>query len=190
MSVEHPVRAKYDESREIKSSPLLGEHGQQAAEEHAEMATPVPPNLGGHLKFDLEGTLRTVAASACALCEAAVATVHIRDEEVMQLRAESGCSSDFAYFRGSPAIPPAKPQGIPTLKISTAKAWPQGRTPTAVRGLTVNAFASGLKHPRWIHVLPSGEVLVAEVLTESVPIKSAASSAHATWRAFRRTCQS
>ncbi|HME85818.1 MAG TPA: sorbosone dehydrogenase family protein, partial [Roseiarcus sp.] len=59
-------------------------------------------------------------------------------------------------FGGSPAIPPAKPQGIPTLKMPTAKGWPQGRTPTAAPGLTVNAFASGLKHPRWIHVLPSG----------------------------------
>jgi glucose/arabinose dehydrogenase len=75
-------------------------------------------------------------------------------------------------FGGSPAIPRAKPQGIPTLKMPTAKGWPQGRTPTAARGLTVNAFASGLKHPRWIHVLPSGEVLVAEALMESVPIKS------------------
>jgi glucose/arabinose dehydrogenase len=75
-------------------------------------------------------------------------------------------------FGSSPAIPPAKPQGIPTLKMPTAKGWPQGRTPTAAPGLSVNAFASGLKHPRWIHVLPSGEVLVAEALMESVPIQS------------------
>ena len=75
-------------------------------------------------------------------------------------------------FGASPAIPPAKPQGIPTLKMPTAKGWPQGRTPTAASGLKVNAFASGLKHPRWIHVLPGGEVLVAEALMESVPIAS------------------
>ena len=56
--------------------------------------------------------------------------------------------------------------------MPTAKGWPQGRTPTAAPGLKVNAFASGLKHPRWIHVLPSGEVLVAEALMESVPIAS------------------
>ena len=73
----------------------------------------------------------------------------------------------------SPAIPPARPQGvIPTLKMPTAKGWPQGRTPTAAPGLKVNSFASGLKHPRWIHVLPGGEVLVAEALMESVPIAS------------------
>jgi glucose/arabinose dehydrogenase len=76
-------------------------------------------------------------------------------------------------FGPSPAIPPAKPQGnIPTLKMPTARGWPQGRTPTAAPGLKVNAFASGLKHPRWIHVLPGGEVLVAEALMESVPVKT------------------
>ena len=56
--------------------------------------------------------------------------------------------------------------------MPTAKGWAQGRTPTAAPGLKVNAFASGLKHPRWIHVLPNGEVLVAEALMEPVPIKS------------------
>jgi len=76
-------------------------------------------------------------------------------------------------FGASPTIPPAKPQGnIPTLKMPTAKGWPQGRTPVAAPGLKVNAFATGLKHPRWIHVLPSGEVLVAEALMEKVPIAS------------------
>ena len=56
--------------------------------------------------------------------------------------------------------------------MPTAKGWSQGRTPVAAPGLKVNAFASGLKHPRWIHVLPGGEVLVAEALMESAPIKS------------------
>jgi glucose/arabinose dehydrogenase len=75
-------------------------------------------------------------------------------------------------FGASPAIPTARPQGIPTPKMPTAKGWPQGLTPIAAPGLKVNAFASGLKHPRWIHVLPGGEVLVAEALMESVPIRS------------------
>ncbi len=76
-------------------------------------------------------------------------------------------------FGGSPTIPPPRPQGvIPTLKMPTAKGWPPGLTPTAAPGLKVNAFASGLKHPRWIHVLPGGEVLVAEALMESSPITS------------------
>jgi glucose/arabinose dehydrogenase len=40
--------------------------------------------------------------------------------------------------------------------------WPAGKTPVAVEGLAVNAFATGLVHPRWLHVLPNGDVLVAE----------------------------
>jgi glucose/arabinose dehydrogenase len=63
----------------------------------------------------------------------------------------------------APAIPAAKPQGnIPTLKMPTAQGWAKGQTPVAAPGLKVNAFATGLKHPRWIHVLPNGDVLVAE----------------------------
>ena len=65
----------------------------------------------------------------------------------------------------SPAIPAAKPQGsIPTLKMPTAKGWTEGQTPVAAPGLTVNAFAAGLDHPRWIQVLPNGDVLVAEAM--------------------------
>ena len=64
-----------------------------------------------------------------------------------------------------PAIPTARPQGsFPTLKMPTAKGWPAGRTPVAAPGLRVNAFATGLKHPRWLEVLPNGDVLAAESL--------------------------
>ncbi|HEX2527851.1 MAG TPA: sorbosone dehydrogenase family protein [Geminicoccus sp.] len=74
----------------------------------------------------------------------------------------------------TPAIPPARSQGsIPTLKMPTAKGWPQGQTPVAAPGLKVNAFATGLKHPRWIQVLPNGDVLTAEALTIANPIKGA-----------------
>eukprot|EP01037_Dinobryon_pediforme_P019946 gene19946-20456_t len=60
----------------------------------------------------------------------------------------------------TPAIPVAKPQGaIPTLKMPTARGWTAGQTPVAAPGLKVNAFATGLKHPRWIHVLPNRDVL-------------------------------
>jgi glucose/arabinose dehydrogenase len=63
----------------------------------------------------------------------------------------------------APAIPQAKPQGaIPTLKMPTAKGWADGQKPQAAPGLKVDAFARGLDHPRWIDVLPNGDVLVAE----------------------------
>ena len=63
----------------------------------------------------------------------------------------------------TPAIPVAKPQGkIPTLKMPTAQGWAAGQVPVAAPGLKVNAFATGLDHPRWIQALPNGDVLVAE----------------------------
>ena len=73
----------------------------------------------------------------------------------------------------APTIPAARPQGsIPTLKMPTARGWAEGQLPTAAPGLRVNAFASGLKHPRWIHVLPNGDVTVAEALFMPGPAKS------------------
>jgi glucose/arabinose dehydrogenase len=72
-----------------------------------------------------------------------------------------------------PAIPAAKPQRIPTLKMPTAQGWSQGLTPVAAPGLEVNAFATGLAHPRWICVLPGGEVLAAEALTLAGSVKTA-----------------
>ena len=67
----------------------------------------------------------------------------------------------------APAIPPAKPQGsIPTLKMPTARGWAPGQVPVAAPGLKVNAFAAGLEHPRWIQLLPNGDVLTAEAMFE------------------------
>jgi glucose/arabinose dehydrogenase len=65
----------------------------------------------------------------------------------------------------SPEIPAGQPQGrIPTLKMPTAQGWAAGQRPAAATGLKINAFAAGLKHPRWIEVLPNGDVTVAEAL--------------------------
>ena len=81
-----------------------------------------------------------------------------------------------AAWGSAPVVPAAKPQGsIPTLKMPTAKGWAEGQTPVAAAGLKVNAFATGLKHPRWIHVLPNGDVLVAEGRRRS-PARSRPSS--------------
>jgi glucose/arabinose dehydrogenase len=72
-----------------------------------------------------------------------------------------------------PLVPVAKPQGaIPTLKMPTARGWTGGQTPVAASGLKVNAFATGLKHPRWIHVLPNGDVLVAEATQVAGPVRN------------------
>ena len=78
-----------------------------------------------------------------------------------------------AAFGSTPVIPPARPQGaIPTLKMPTAQGWAEGQLPMAAPGLKVNAFARGLKHPRWICTLPNGDVLVAESTSIPGPIRS------------------
>jgi glucose/arabinose dehydrogenase len=61
-----------------------------------------------------------------------------------------------------PILPPPRKSMIPTINIAPAKGWPDGGTPTAAGGLKVAAFADGLEHPRWLQVLPNGDVLVAE----------------------------
>jgi glucose/arabinose dehydrogenase len=61
-----------------------------------------------------------------------------------------------------PALPPPSKEPIPTVNIAPAIGWELGEKPTAAPGLEVNAFVSALEHPRWIYVLPNGDVLVAE----------------------------
>jgi glucose/arabinose dehydrogenase len=73
----------------------------------------------------------------------------------------------------APQIPAAKSQGaIPTLKMPTARGWSDGEKPIAAPGLKVNAFATGLDHPRWIDVLPNGDVLIAESTQVAGPPRS------------------
>ena len=61
-----------------------------------------------------------------------------------------------------PVLPPPHETLFPTVNIAPATGWPEGGKPVAARGLSVSAFARGLDHPRWLHVLPNGDVLVAE----------------------------
>ena len=80
----------------------------------------------------------------------------------------------------TPDIPVARPQGIMTLKMPTARGWRDGTMPTPAAGLRVNAFAAGLSHPRQMLVLPNGDVLVAESLTLPGPVRTAFDYAQAT----------
>src|SRR5690349_17137286 len=59
-----------------------------------------------------------------------------------------------------PILPPPERSLIPTVHVAEAKGWAEGETPSAAAGLRVRAFATGLDHPRWLHVLPNGDVLV------------------------------
>lgn len=61
-----------------------------------------------------------------------------------------------------PTLPRPVRSLLPTVHIAPAQGWPEGATPRAAAGFKVTALARGLDHPRWLHVLPNGDVLVAE----------------------------
>ncbi|MCY7281365.1 MAG: sorbosone dehydrogenase family protein [Sphingomonas bacterium] len=61
-----------------------------------------------------------------------------------------------------PAIGAPQRSTLPTVNVATASGWPAGKMPAAAEGLTVNEFAGGLDHPRWLLTLSNGDVLVAE----------------------------
>ena len=68
-----------------------------------------------------------------------------------------------------PVLPKPDSSLIPTVNVVTAKGWAAGEQPAVAQGLTVVAFARGLEHPRWLHVLPNGDVLVAETNAPARP---------------------
>jgi glucose/arabinose dehydrogenase len=65
-------------------------------------------------------------------------------------------------YGASPSLPAPQKSWIPTVNIATATSWASGAKPKAANGMAVNAFATGLEHPRTVYVLPNGDVLVAE----------------------------
>jgi glucose/arabinose dehydrogenase len=67
-----------------------------------------------------------------------------------------------AGYGEDPTLPEPDPSWLPTLDVAPARGWPDGVEPTPARGLEVAAYARGLDHPRWLYVLPNGDVLVAE----------------------------
>jgi glucose/arabinose dehydrogenase len=62
----------------------------------------------------------------------------------------------------NPELPAPSNAWIPTVNVASVKGWPEGAQPTPAPGLKVAAFADHLDHPRWLYVLPNGDVLVAE----------------------------
>ncbi|HEY0974752.1 MAG TPA: sorbosone dehydrogenase family protein [Solimonas sp.] len=65
-------------------------------------------------------------------------------------------------FGPNPKLPPPTTSPLPVVNIAPARGWPEGGKPQAADGLSVQAFAADLDHPRWLQVLPNGDVLVAE----------------------------
>ena len=67
-----------------------------------------------------------------------------------------------AGMGATPTLPQPRSSLIPTVNIAPARGWPEGVMPTPMAGLSVTALATGLEHPRWVYVLPNGDVLEAE----------------------------
>ena len=79
----------------------------------------------------------------------------------------TGCreSATLSIEAGSgpePVLPEPVKRLIPTVDIAPAVGWKPGEMPMPAPGLQVSAFATNLDHPRWLFVLPNGDVLVAE----------------------------
>jgi glucose/arabinose dehydrogenase len=71
----------------------------------------------------------------------------------------------------NPTLPPPQRERFPVVKIAPAKPWPEGTRPTAAPGTAVSPFAADLDHPRWLYVLPNGDVLVAETNAPERPLR-------------------
>lgn len=85
----------------------------------------------------------------------------------MALLALAGCGENpvlpvEAGMGEDPVLPDPDPSLIPVVNIAPAVGWAEDEAPVAAEGLTVNALARGFEHPRWLYVLPNGDVLVAE----------------------------
>jgi len=81
-----------------------------------------------------------------------------------------------------PALPEPQSSTLPTVNIAPAVGWQGNARPQAGKGLQVQPFAQGLDHPRWLHVLPNGDVLVAET---NAPAKPEGSGGVKDWMAKR-----
>ena len=81
---------------------------------------------------------------------------------VLSACGDSAKLPEEATIGPNPTLPEPVSTLIPTVDIAPAKGWPDGVMPTPASGLTVKALAKGLDHPRWLFVLPNGDVLVAE----------------------------
>ena len=82
-----------------------------------------------------------------------------------KLRVEQGMGPE-------PALPPPADEGfVPVVNVAPAVGWSGGEQPTVADGLRVAAFADHLDHPRWLYVLPNGDVLVAETNAPERPLR-------------------
>lgn len=106
------------------------------------LAVSIPDAMGSHMFL-----------SRLILLAATVALVACAHQAELPVRAGTG---------PAPVLPPPPDNLLPTVKVATAIGWRGEEQPTPAEGMVVTRFADGLDHPRWLYVLPNGDVLVAE----------------------------
>ena len=74
----------------------------------------------------------------------------------------AGAQSRNAEYGRTPELVGPSKSWVPVLRVAKAQGWSNGAKPQPAQGMVVAAYASGLEHPRWLFVLPNGDVLVAE----------------------------
>jgi len=62
----------------------------------------------------------------------------------------------------NPILPEPSTSFIPTVNIAKASQWPDGVMPHVNDNFLINVYSKELIHPRWLYVLPNGDVLVAQ----------------------------
>ncbi|WP_116807453.1 PQQ-dependent sugar dehydrogenase [Steroidobacter cummioxidans] len=97
----------------------------------------------------------TNTAIASSIASLLVTTSALAAEVTTQMTPDQG-------YGANPVLPEPKKSLIPTVNVAEAKPWQLDQAPTPAQGLAVSRFACELDHPRWVYVLPNGDVLVAE----------------------------
>lgn len=81
---------------------------------------------------------------------------------VLMARRDNAEGDPLAAFGPQPKVDAPSRETIPTIAIAKPVGWTGNAKPLAAQGLAVQAFADKLDHPRWLYMLPNGDVLVAE----------------------------
>lgn len=91
-----------------------------------------------------------------------VVVIIVAGAAAVLMRGDTAKLPEAASIGPSPSMPTPTESLIPTVEIAPPVGWADNTKPAAAPGLAVTAFATGLDHPRWLYVLPNGDVLVAE----------------------------
>lgn len=94
--------------------------------------------------------------------------LHLAAAAVIAVMVGGSGSTPPSSTGSHPEISPPSTGIFPSLHFATHENWPKGLTPKAPKGFTVTRYAA-IDHPRWLYVLPNGDVLVAQSSTIRTP---------------------